>query len=364
MNQRDLVLNAGYGGAVDRIPVTPYMGNFGARVAGVPIDRYCSDSETLASAQLAAQKVVGQDALVAQSDGYYMAEGLGMETYSRPGTTPAPRRWPIEDLAQIDSLRVPDPNTAGRMPVFLGAIKRMRAEVGDDLAIRPCGTGAFSLAGHMLGPENFVMAIALLSIEPDPEAERRLRSLMEICTETTIAFSLAALEAGADIVVDADSLASLDMISPEIYESWVWPYERTYFEGVTPKAKERGALTLLHICGNTTPILPLMAQTGTQILELDWKVDLADARRFVDDNSLNSPGDAPPAIMGNLDPSAVLLQGTPADIRSACLAAMRKGVRSLEGSAIGTSFYLGSGCEVTPDTPPANIQAMVQSASM
>ncbi|MFW5738500.1 MAG: uroporphyrinogen decarboxylase family protein, partial [Spirochaetota bacterium] len=174
MTPRQIVLAAGHSEPVDRVPVTPYMGNYGAAVAGVPIDDYCTDSTTMANAQIEAQSRVGQDMLVAQSDGYYMAEALGMTTLRRPNTTPAPASWPVDELAQIDALRIPDPRRGGRMPVYLGAVRQLRETAGDELAVRACGTGAFSLAGHIMGPDNFVMALAMLDVEPDEEAERRL----------------------------------------------------------------------------------------------------------------------------------------------------------------------------------------------
>jgi uroporphyrinogen decarboxylase len=342
MTPRDYVLAAGHSERVDRIPVTPYMGNYGAAVVGVPIDEYCADATTMAQAQLEAQKLVGQDMLVAQSDGYYMAEALGMTTRRRPNTTPAPESWPIADLAQVDGLRVPDPRRNGRMPIYLDAIRQLREAAGEELAVRACGTGAFSLAGHMMGPDNFVMALALLDVEPDEDAERCLTRLMEVAVETTISFALAALEEGADLVMNGDSLASLDMISPAIYERWAYPYERAFFDRVRPEADARGALTLLHICGDTTPILHLSTTAGEHILEIDWKVDPAEARR--------AAGSV--ALMGNLDPTSVLLQGTPDDVRHRA--------REAIAAATGGGFLLGSGCEVAPATPIENMRAMVE----
>ena len=356
---RQRVLAAGYGEPVDRIPVTPYMGNYGAALAGVPIDRYCVDADLMAHAQLAARRLVGQDMLVAQSDAYYMAEGLGMSTVSRAGTTPAPGAWPVSDLSQIDSLSVPDPLRDGRMPVYLGAIQLLREAAGDELAVRACGTGAFSLAGHMMGPEAFVTALAMLDVDPDPAAERRLALLMEVCTQTTIRFALAALEHGADVVMSGDSLASLDMISPAIYERWALPYERAFFDRVRPAAEARGALTLLHICGDTTPVLAREVASGAHVVEFDWKVDPAVARRTAD----AAPA-RPVALMGNLDPTSVLLQGTPELVRReadrAIAAGARAGSESSDGGHDpGTGFLLGSGCEVAPATPLANARAMV-----
>jgi MtaA/CmuA family methyltransferase len=235
------------------------------------------------------------------------------------------------------------------MPVYLEAVRLLRESAGDEVAVRACGTGAFSLAGHMIGPENFVTELAMLAVEADVRRERRLRTLMDVCTETTIAFAQAALDAGADIVMCGDSLASLDMISPEIYRAWAHPYESRFFASVRGTAHDRGAAALLHVCGDTRPVLPEMIATGADILELDWKVPLAFARERIDASS-----EPRPAIMGNLDPSAVLLQGTREEVLVAARTAM---------SDAGPRFLLGSGCEVAPATPPANMEALLEAAT-
>ena len=308
MNARDLVLTAGYFESPTRVPVTPYDGNFAARCTGTKIDAYCTDAETMAAVQLAAQTLTKQDMLVAQSDGYYMAEGFGLPTKRRQDDTPIPEAPLIEHAADAAGLSVPDPLRDGRMPVYIEAIRLLRRRVGNDMAIRATGTGPLSLAGHLMGIERFVTELAMAEVEADLEREQALGRLMALCTEATTRFALAALEAGADVVQIGDSLASLDMISPAIYRKWAYPHERLFFDAVRPAAEQRGALGLLHICGDTTIIIDEMANTGAHILEIDWKVDLQGARAVVGNRC---------ALMGNLDPSSVLLQGTAGGVRKA-----------------------------------------------
>lgn len=347
MKPRDCVLAAGYLQPPERVPVTPYAGNVAARLTDTPVDVYCSSLRHLVSAQLEAQRLIGHDMVVAQSDGYYMAEGFGLVTRRRANDTPVPEGPLLESVTDVSRLEIPNPFTDGRMPLYLDAVRMLRREVGDRLAVRATGTGPFSLAGHLLGTERFVTQLAILEIEPDPAVERAMKTLMSICTETTARFALRALEAGADVVQIGDSLASLDMISPAIYRRWALPYEELFFEQVRPAAEARGSLGLLHICGDTTQIVPDMAATGAHILEVDWKVNLARAADAANRRV---------ALMGNLDPSAVLLAGLPEVVTTAARSAIR------EASGGSGGFLLGSGCEVAPDTPLANLRAMVASA--
>ena len=109
---------------------------------------------------------------------------------------------------------------------------------------------------------------------------------------------------------------------------------------------QAGAFPSLHICGKTTPILELMAGTGTKMLELDHLVDLAEAKQRVGNQVI---------LMGNLNPTELLLTGSPADVEAAaklCIETMGRDGR----------YILSSGCEVPPQAPLENIRAMVTAA--
>ena len=330
---------------VDRIPVAPYMGNHGAHVARVRIGEYCRSGRAMAEAQYRAWQIYGQDVLVAQSDNYYIAEGFGVEVQHYNDATPTLRTPAVRDLSDIRMLRVPDPQQDGRMPVYLEAIRLLADMAQGELAVRAPGTGPFSLASHLMGTEQFLIELALADREPGGPAEAALKRLMDLATEALIAFSRACLDAGAHLVQAGDSLASPDMISPATYRKWAWPAERRFYETVNPVAERHGAATVLHICGNTTPILDLMADTGAHILELDHKVNLKQAKEC---------GGTRVCLMGNLDPVELLWRGSPQAVDLAARQAL------VDAGAGG--FILGSGCEVPVAAPTENLKAMIEAA--
>lgn len=331
---------------VDTIPVAPYMGNHGAHIAGVSIGRYCRSGRVMAEAQFQAWRIYGQDAVVAQSDNYYIAEGFGVEVEHYDDATPTLKTPALPELAGVGRLRVPDPRKDGRMPVYLDAIGHLSEMTRGEVAVRAPGTGPFSLAGHLLGVENFLIELAMADREPGGPGERCLKRLLELAAEALIAFATASLEAGAHIVQAGDSLASIDMISPATYRKWAWPMERRFFETINPLAEGRGAATLLHICGNMTPVLELMADTGAHVLELDHKVSLKAAAERVGSRV---------CLMGNLDPVELLWRGTPA-------AVVKAAQQAIADAAYHGGFILGSGCEVPIDAPRENIKAMIETA--
>ena len=302
----------------------------------------------MAEAQIRAWEAVGQDVVVAQSDNYYIAEGFGCTINQPENTTPNLVSPAVQSLDQVECLRVPDPWKDGRMPVYLEALSLLREHFGNEVAVRAPGTGPFSLASYLVGgTTEFLTQIGLCEADEDRDKEAQIFRLMEISSDALIRFLIAALEAGSDTAQAGDSLASLSMISPAIYEKYVYPYEVKVFSALAPLVKEKGAVTILHICGDTRKILPLMAKTGADILEIDAKVDLSDARKLIGSGL---------TLMGNLEPTTVLFQGNPELVRKESAYCLE----SLNGLHGG--FILGSGCEVVPGTPAENLKAMVEAS--
>jgi uroporphyrinogen-III decarboxylase len=99
---------------------------------------------------------------------------------------------------------------------------------------------------------------------------------------------VALISAGSDIVFVSDPASSGDAISKKQYEEWGAPYTKRLVNMI----KRSGVKIILHICGNTTDRLELMAGTGVDGLSLDGAVDFEEARRILGPNF---------CLMGNVD---------------------------------------------------------------
>jgi len=78
-----------------------------------------------------------------------------------PDSTPTLKTPATRELGEIFGLRVPNPQTDGRMPVYLEAIQLLAEKTRGEVAVRAPGTGPFSLASHLLGTERFLIELAL-----------------------------------------------------------------------------------------------------------------------------------------------------------------------------------------------------------
>ncbi len=346
MTSRKRIYNTVHRKGTDCVPAAPYMGNFGTVAAGYSLGTCYRDGVALAKAQLAAWELFGSDTLVIQSDNYYMAEAFGSKIRYYEDSTPTLEEPAVKEIGDIASLTPADPDRDGRMHVYLEAVEYAAKEAGPEAAIRGCGTGPFVMAGHLMGNEKMLIELAN-TFYGNGKNDEAFHHLFMVTCETLIAFVKRQLELGASIVQLADSTASLDMISPEMYEKYVLPVEQYFFNTVNPVCEEYGAVSLLHICGNNTKVFPLIKETGAMIFEVDHKSDIGEARRVMGDKL---------TVIGNLDPTGVLLQGNPDLVKQKAEECIEKAA-SPEGG-----FILGSGCEVPIHTPHENIRAMIETA--
>jgi len=342
MNSRERIVAAARGLPTDRLPVAPYMGNHAAHATGVRIGDYYRDPLRLAETQLAAWRIYGQDVLVAQSDNYYMAEAFGCKVRHHADSTPTLEKPALEDIAAVDSLPQPDAAVDGRMHVYLDAIGILAREVKGEVAIRGCGSGPFVMAGHILGLEKLILLLADIEYGDGKDAAAYDRLMNRVC-DTLVRFSRMQLERGATIVQCADSLASIDVISPDMYHKYVWPYEKRYFSEIRPYCREHDGVSLLHICGNNSKVFGLYAEVGADIVAIDHKADLAEAKRIIGGKS---------CLIGNIDPASVLRFGSPAEVEKAVKTCIDK-------AAAGGRYILGTGCEVAIETPRENMKTMI-----
>ncbi len=331
------------GRPVDRVPVNPFIMTFAARMAGVKYSDYCRDPEVLAQAQIGCIQRFGYDGVNATSDPAREAEILGAEVAwpddDVPSTTSEPLLKGPDDLKK---LHLPDPLARPGRAGRAGAPNRMR----DQLT-------ALKILTHELGPGEVVYGW----VEAPFQEAAILRNLnyfmtdlfdnpafvhelMRFATQMELEFGLAQIEAGARFIGVGDAVASL--ISPRQYQAFNYPYVKELVDGL----KKASARVKYHACGNTRALLPLFAELGANILNLDSLVDLVEVKRMMGDRV---------CIKGNLDPVGVMLNGTPETV----MAAAR---RCLLDAASGGRFILSPGCEVPRNTPPENLEALVRAA--
>jgi uroporphyrinogen decarboxylase len=188
----------------------------------------------------------------------------------------------------------------------------------------------------LFGLENFLVALL------EPDSREKLHHLLDYCLKVVTRYALAQREQGAHLTSVGESISGPDVTSPRIYKEFAWGYVKR----LASRLRVEGIPLSYHICGNATRIVGDMVDTGSAILELDYKCDLqqikAAARRKA-------------VILGVIDPSEIQALGTPEMVvENVC--------EELKILAPGGGLILGPGCALPPKTPPENIHTLIEAA--
>ena len=316
------------GARVDRPPNLDIVMTFAAHHIRKPLSQYYLDHQVLVDANLATAEDFDLDIVQAISDPFREAADFGLEVEFPADNLPVNRKPLLAAPEDIKKLVAPDPATGPRMRDRLEAVHLFRQKVGGELPILGWVEGALAEAADLRSVYETMKDLI--------QRPAWLEELLEICVQVEIAFARAQVIAGADIIGLGDAVAS--QISPRMYRQFALPYEKRIFEAV----HAMGALARLHICGNTNRIIADMVESGADIIDLDWMVDMKSAcQKFGDKVS----------FLGNVDPVAVMLQGTPEEVFAATTWCMLAG---------GPRAISGAGCEIPDGTPEENLHAQTR----
>jgi len=309
----------------DRPPVTPIFMAWSAHFIGRTYRDYYLNGDVLVESQLAVAKAFNLDQVSAISDPWREASAYGMVLdYPEEGVG-RPREMLIRSPADLARIRPFDIENADRCRQRIDSVRKMAEAVGRTHSVLGWCEGPLALYADLRGVESMFMDLI--------DTPGMYVQAAETIIDNQIRFALAQVKAGADMIGVGDAVASL--VSPKMYEQYVLPFEKRLFDAI----HKAGAAVKLHICGDVTNSVGLMAQTGCDIIDLDWMVPLKESRAVVGPNV---------TLCGNFDPTAVLLQGTPQDVADAAASCIREG---------GQRFIVQPGCEVPPGTPEQNIRA-------
>ncbi len=260
------------------------------------------------------------------------AMNLGLDFESGEGPRIA---RPVRTAADIDGLRVPDPERDLRY--VLDAIRLVRRELGGRVPLIGFAGSPWTVATYMVeggSSKTFGTIKGLLYGAP-----RDLHRLLAVLADATCAYLNAQIAAGAQAVMLFDTWGGV--LAPSAYREFSLAYMNRIVEGLVREQDGRRVPVILFTKGGGA-WLKEMAASGCDALGVDWTTDLADARRACGDRV---------ALQGNLDPGALYAQ--PAQIRDRVAQ-----VLASYGAGHGHVFNLGHG--IHPDVPTENALAMVE----
>src|SRR5947209_9918421 len=225
---------------------------------------------------------LGVDGAVLFADIMLPLEPMGVSLEIQPDLGPVIHA-PIRDMPAVERLRPLEPDEG--VPFVLDPIRGLRSELADGRAavIGFCGA-PFTLACYLIEgrpSRDYARAKSLMLGQP-----RVWAALMDRLTDAMVAYLGAQAAAGADVLQVFDSW--IGSLAPADYARSVLPWMQRLFAQLRPT----GTPTIYFGTGNAS-LLELMAAAGSDLMSVDWRVDLDDAWRRV---GLDR------GLQGNLDP--------------------------------------------------------------
>ena len=260
------------------------------------------------------------DAAVMFADIMTPVLGMGIDVRLVEGVGPVIDE-PIRTLADVERLRIPDPEEA--FAPVLEAVRLVRAALRPDQAVVGFCGGPFTVAGYLVEGKpsrDFALTKSLMLGQPAV-----WHALLEKLAETFAGYVAAKARAGADVIQLFDSWVGA--LSPAHYRDHVAPHSARVLAAVD--------VPTIHFGTGTATLLEEMAFAGGDVIGLDWRIPL-------DVGWSRVPGRA---VQGNLDPAVLL---APWEV----VEAEALDILERAGGRPGHIFNLGHGVfpSVDPDT--------------
>lgn len=272
------------------------------------------------------------DAAIVFSDILIVGEAMGLHlSVEEPG---GPRLHGLEVSEHgVAALEEFDPER--RTGFVLETIRLLAHTLGEERAVIGFAAAPWTLACYLLASDaSAAVARAvrrLLYAQPE-----LLQALLAKIARVTARYLAAQIRAGATVVQLFDTWVG--ELSREHYDQFAGPATRMLLDALEP-----AQVPVILYARGANHLLPSLARLPVQVLSVDWRVDLAEARRVVNGQK---------ALQGNVDPCALL--GTP---QTAARAARQAIERS---GGVGHILNLGHGLD--PETPLENVRAFIQAA--
>lgn len=286
----------------------------------------CRTPDLAAEATLQPVRRLGVDAAILFSDIVVPIQAVGIELDIQPKIGPVIAH-PIRSQADVRLLRALEPEED--VPFVLEAIRILVREL--NVPLIGFGGAPFTLASYLVegGPSKTHARTKAMMLG----ATETWNALMERLSDIVIAYMRAQVAAGAHALQLFDSWAG--QLSPDDYGRFVAPWTARIFAGLGDLGVPR-----IHFGVGTGELLPQMREVGPDVVGVDWRVPLDDARRRVGGDTV---------VQGNLDPAACV---APFDV------VRQKADEVLErGGGRGHIFNLGHG--VLPETDPDVLKRLV-----
>ena len=289
------------------------------------------------------------DAAILFSDILTVPDAMGLGLSFEAGEGPR-FAHPLRDEAAVARLAVPDME---RLRYVFDAVAAIRkALLTTDAQGRSAGRvpligfsgSPWTLACYMVeggGSDDYRLVKTMLYARPD-----LLQRILDINAQAVAAYLNAQIDAGAQAVMIFDSWGGV--LADGMFQRFSLHYTRQVLAEVKTESEGRRVPRIVFTKGGG-PWLAQIADSGADVVGLDWTVNLSAARAAAGERV---------ALQGNLDPN--VLFAPPEVVREQAIAVLDSfgPPQRADGGWDGHVFNLGHG--ISQHTPPEHVAALVE----
>jgi uroporphyrinogen decarboxylase len=319
---------------VDRTPVWfmrqagRYLPEYRAVRKQYSLIEICKLPEVAAEVTVTAAEVLGVDAAIIFADLLLPLEVMGLPFHFSAGEGPVIER-PLREADDIARLRT---DRAADLGYVSEAVRLVCKHFGSGLPVIGFCGAPFTLASYMIeggGSRNYLQTKKLMYRSPAVWSDL-MRKLVAVVSE----YAADQVRAGADVIQIFDSWVGC--LGVEDYRHYVLPATTKLVQ-----ALHKTSAPVIYFGTDTATLLPLMKQTGAEVIGLDWRIPL--------DEGWSSVGSG--GVQGNLDPVALFADWK--ELKSRADDILRRAA-----GRPGHIFNLGHG--ILPETPVENVRTLVK----
>src|SRR6516165_730663 len=290
----------------------------------------CKKPEVAAEVTITAAEYHNVDAAIIFADLLLPLEVMGMPFHFSPGEGPVIEK-PVRTGEDVKALRT---DRAAELGYVAEAVSQVVKHFGSKLPVIGFCGAPFTLASYMAeggGSRHYVEVKKLMYNSP-VVWEQLVDKLVTVLAE----YSAEQVRHGADVI--------------QIFDSWVGclsvgdyrRYALVPTQRLVKRLQQETGVPIIYFGTDSSTLLPSMAETGAQVIGLDWRIPLDEGWRAVGHNH---------AVQGNLDP--VLLFASWRELKQRAEHILR-----LADGRPGHIFNLGHG--ILPDNPVDNVKDLAQ----
>lgn len=244
----------------------------------------CQTPALAAEITLQPVDIVGVDAAILFSDILVVPQAMGLEVQLIESKGPVLPN-PIKTAADLNRVRVPDVDET--LNYVFDAIKLIKQELNGKVPLIGFAGAPWTLLCYMVqgkGSKTFDEAKIFCYTQPE-----LAHQLLQMITDTTIAYLKGQVKAGADTVQIFDSWGGL--LGPDDFENISLQYIRQIVAAL------KDEVPVIVFAKGAWHSLESMAATGASGLGIDWCITPQLARQFAGNNV---------TLQGNFDPAKLL----------------------------------------------------------